>query len=665
MLIRAIDTNVYKNKLQSGVLNFTSLKGSNLHHHTNPYQGRAYNQERTTEDIKNALDVLGKELQIIVHNPSAPSLYSKDTGVGSLYSESSQQLLTPFLKKYGFSGIQVDPEGLRPEHDASPYVTNSFVYNTLMIDLEDLTEPENGALLDKNIFKSIVRLNPSKGSDMCDYEHARDSFDLALANAWKNFKSKSALVDSIVSPVERQAISQLKGDYDEYYAKNIDMLEPYAIYSILSKRYNNDYYKNWPVEMQNLYNPKNESLISSIKAENQDDIDKFVFTDLLAKRARDKGIKAFADAGITTIGDNPVAFSNQEVWAHQDAFLNDYKMGCPPDGDNPKGQAWGFAVLNPEKLFNHDGSFGPAGKLLYDKCRKLAADNQGGIRIDHIVGLIDPYVYKNSPVERTAGRLFSSEHNHDLKHFAIPRGQKYSAEKFGQILSKIVIPACESAGVSKDDIICENLGAMPDHAREAFEKLGLGGMTVTQYHNGMSATPKDTIMIGSHDTQPFVTYIDHLYGPYGQDAFNHALWPAVENSLPRSASHDTKQAKFDKYRFDTNRYKPEENKNAFAQMKFTELFTSPAQRVQIFWTDLFGMDKRYNMPGTTVGNWSLRLSSDFEKQFNPSMLIQAISDALKAQDSTIVKQNQDLINSLDADAQAAQRELGGKINLFG
>lgn len=654
MLIRAIDTGLYKN-------NSAAKTGFTSSYHTHPNNSSLASSYNLTGDINKALDVLGnKKLELIIHNASAPSLEGKDVGIGSLYSESSRKLLIPFLKKYGFSAIQVDPEGMRQRGSASPYTTNSFVYNPLIIDLESLIKPENASLLDRDVYESIVRLNPSRGKDVGDYAHASDSYEVALSNVWNNFKEKAQNINYVTDPVQRAAVNKISQEFGQYYKENIETLEPYAIYSVLSKKYDNDYYANWPYEMQNLYNPKNDALINSIKNQHQDDIDKFVFTDMLAKKAREEGIAAYNAAGIKTIGDNPVGFSHQEVWAHKDAFLRDYKIGCPPD------QAWGFAAFNPDKLFNRDGSLGSFGQLLYDKCKKLAQDNQGGIRLDHIVGLIDPFVYKNAPWEQNAGRIFSSEHNYDLRRYAIARGQANSTERFGAILEKIVIPACEAGGLTKADIVCENLGPMPDHARDVFYKLGLGGMTMTRYDNGMKARPIDTVMYGSHDTEPLVAYTNELYGAHGRDEFNHALWPAVENSLPRNASHSVKQAKFDKYRFDTNGHKPEENKYAFRQFKFTELFTSPAQRVQIFWTDLLGSDKRYNTP-QTVGpqNWTLRLSADFDKNFDPSMLIQSISNALKAQDAKTVRENQSLINSLDANARAARREHGNRFNIVG
>ena len=48
---------------------------------------------------------------------------------------------------------------------------------------------------------------------------------------------------------------------------------------------------------------------------------------------------------------------------------------------------------------------------------------------------------------------------------------------------------------------------------------------------------------------------------------------------------------------------------------FTELFTSPAKRIQIFFSDFWGTGKTYNRPGTINGNWSTRLGSDFEADY--------------------------------------------------
>lgn len=49
-------------------------------------------------------------------------------------------------------------------------------------------------------------------------------------------------------------------------------------------------------------------------------------------------------------------------------------------------------------------------------------ENPGGVRIDHIVGLIDPWVYKSGKkpkIEQGAGRLYSSPEHPELSKYAI------------------------------------------------------------------------------------------------------------------------------------------------------------------------------------------------------------------------------------------------------
>ena len=39
-------------------------------------------------------------------------------------------------------------------------------------------------------------------------------------------------------------------------------------------------------------------------------------------------------------------------------------LGCPPDYFSEDGQAWGFPVINPDTMFNADGTLGKGGELL-------------------------------------------------------------------------------------------------------------------------------------------------------------------------------------------------------------------------------------------------------------------------------------------------------------
>ena len=72
------------------------------------------------------------------------------------------------------------------------------------------------------------------------------------------------------------------------------------------------------------------------------------------------------------------------------------------------GQRWGFAVIDPETIFNEDGSLGEGGKLMQKRYEKMFQSSSGGARIDHIIGLIDPFVYstkENKMTPENSGRL--------------------------------------------------------------------------------------------------------------------------------------------------------------------------------------------------------------------------------------------------------------------
>ena len=78
------------------------------------------------------------------------------------------------------------------------------------------------------------------------------------------------------------------------------------------------------------------------------------------------------------------------------------------------------------------------------------------------------------------------------------------------------------------------------------------------------------------------------------------------------------------------------DKKKFLDASFTELFSSPAKRVQIFFADFWGLGKTYNRPGTTKDNWALRINESFEKDYYKAVqegkapnLAQAIAAALR------------------------------------
>ena len=97
------------------------------------------------------------------------------------------------------------------------------------------------------------------------------------------------------------------------------------------------------------------------------------------------------------------------------------------------------------------------------------------------------------------------------------------------------------------------------------------------------------------------------------------------------------------------------DKKKFLEAGFTELFTSPARRIQIFFTDFWGMGKTYNRPGTSDGNWILRINNNFENDYYKAVaegkapnLAQIVANALRHRG--LEKDNEELLEDLDSSA---------------
>ena len=98
------------------------------------------------------------------------------------------------------------------------------------------------------------------------------------------------------------------------------------------------------------------------------------------------------------------------------------------------------------------------------------------------------------------------------------------------------------------------------------------------------------------------------------------------------------------------------DKKKFIEASFAELFTSPARRIQIFFTDFWGIGKTYNRPGTETGNWELRIPTEFETKYYDAVsdgrapnLAKAILTALRQRG--LDKTNPKLAEKLDKSAE--------------
>lgn len=581
-------------------------------------------KEETTKTIQEGLKVLGKKnLALIIHSNSFPASDGEDTGFGSANSSGGKELID--FSQGIFNVIQLGPAGKTKCCDSSPYTSTIFSNNPLFIDLKQLTTKEWGKILSEKTFNEIVDNNSNKDKAKTAYSYICNAQQNALKEAYANFKISK--------------LKNLEKEFEQYKKDNKFWLEKDALYEALSIEHNNDYWPLWQSEKdKNLFNPKSieqkmefGDRINDIEKKYEGEINFYSFCQFIANKQIEATKDYALSKGIKMIADRQVAFSDRDCWAYQSLFLEGWFLGCPPDYFSNDGQAWGFPVMDPEKLFNANGSLGEGGQLMKALFKKMFKENPGGVRIDHIVGLIDPWVYKagfKPKIEEGAGRLYSSPEHPELGKYAIPskedlnfdvsssnelRVKKLSDKQiklYAQLVEKIVIAAAQEEGLDKDAIVCEDLGTMTNPVAAVMKKYDLQGMKLTQFvvpemenhpYRCKNIKERAWVMVGTHDNQPISMWADSLINTH--EGYLHA-----------------KNLVEDLYNYEENKddiiVKLTTNADFLAQTKLVELFACKAENIQIFFTDYFGLKEIYNIPGTSGDeNWSLRLPNNFKEVF--------------------------------------------------
>jgi 4-alpha-glucanotransferase len=614
------------------------------------------------EPIREALGVLGKKnFAFIMHNPSFPSATGENTGFGSVNSNGGKEFI-----EYAsgiFNSIQLGPAGKTKGCDSSPYTGTIFSNNPLFADLKELTTDKWGKILSEATYNEIVECNPNKETNRTAYGYVYKKYQEAFGEAWDNFKKPSTINH------QPSTHPQLSTEFNAYKNANTEWLDKDALYEALSIEHGNDYWPLWNNETdKSLFNPKSieqkmefAQRINEIEKKYADEINKYKFIQFVVSR-QSAETAAFAQKySVKMIADRQVAFSERDIWAYQSLFLEGWSLGCPPDYFSEDGQAWGFPVLDPEKMYKADGSLDEGGLLMKNLYKKMFRENPGGVRIDHIVGLIDPWVYHagaKPKIEEGAGRLFSSPEHSVLGKYAIAglndldleikpdkekRVKTLSDEQirlYGRLI-QIVIDAATEEGLDKDAIVCEDLGTLTNPVVAVMKAFDLQGMKLTQFveadkpadpYRCCNINDRTWVMAGTHDNEPIKMWADNTVNT--ENGYLHAQNLAADLHFESMSQEEVI-------------HKLNTDAAFLAQTKLVELFASCAQNVQIFFTDYFNIYDTYNCPGTCGDlNWSLRLPDNY-KQLWPVNLAQILRLAILARGTEFACEHAALLEKLN------------------
>lgn len=580
----------------------------------------------TDEVVRDALRALGvKSLVLGIHDPAFPGVPGDDVGRGSPYSRGAERFFA-LAARLGFTGVQLGPQGQTSLVNPSPYDGTIFSRNVLSLPLRALTAAgEWPALLSQRTLDQLAADVPGgAGTTKVPYPYAFAAQHMALGEAWASF-------ESLAGP-------ELRGRLEAFWRRHEPWLERDALYDVLTDVHRGRGFRDWtsdagPHSDQLLWNPTPAQAPAcaarrrTLMREHRRTLDAYGFAQLLlheqhsALRARCRGL------GLGLLGDLQVGLANQDVFSYASLVLHDYVMGAPPSRTTPTGQAWDYAVLDPEQCDLGTPGRDGALRLLLARMDKMF-DEYDAIRIDHPHGFVCPWVYRPGEPDpllavQHGARLFSSpdlpDHPGLARYAIVEPGQlrrerpRYAddwesdlrpeqIDRFA-IFFDAMVASARRHGRDTQSLVCEVLSTLPAPLRAILERHGLGRFRVVQKANPADPTdvyrvenarPEDWVMAGNHDT-PSMWAVAAGWRDSGRlEAWTRMLGAQLgleSGSLAR-------------------------DRGLLVHAVFASLFASAAENVSIFFTDLFGLPRAYNTPGTISDeNWSLRLAPDFEADY--------------------------------------------------
>jgi 4-alpha-glucanotransferase len=587
--------------------------------------------------VKEALEVLGiRNFLLGLHDPAFPSLPEEDIGRGSPYSHGAGQFLR-FVRDLGFDGIQLGPQGITTPVNPSPYDGTLFSRNPLSLAPLRLSS------------RPWEILNPEKLARLASERPTpatlvhRPFTAKAMEYVLKEVRCWYRKMNSREETPPRGA--DLLPSFVEFRRWNADWLERDALYEILRQCYGGRNWKEWGEDDQARIDQHLHAPPAGLEKTAQDrmvrlrtlhgpKIEEYCFIQYLLHEQHREFRERCRLLGLKLFGDCQIGLSGRDAWSAKSFVLPGYLLGAPPSRTNPTGQPWNYPLLDPRHYYLADREPGPALRFFRARIDKLFAEFDG-LRIDHPHGLICPWVYRAGQPDQieavqAGARLFASPEladHPDLARFAIARPDQLNSgtnryaddwvmslepeqiRRYAELFEVIMDSArANCRGVC--EIACEILSTQPYPVRKVMEIHGLGRFRVTQKadlddpndgYRSENARPEDWLMLGNHDT-PSIWQAAEAWirsGISGQQA----AYLAGRLRIPEAERTEwTARTAADAGRL--------------AQAKFADLLIGPATNIMVFFTDLLGIDRPYNQPGTiSEENWALRIAPDFQAQY--------------------------------------------------
>ncbi len=626
----------------------------------------------TKELVEAALKLLGKRrLVLSIHDGSFPGDAEEEIGRGTPYG-SGGRAFVEFVRDLGFNGLQLGPQGQTGRRNPSPYDSTAWSRNVLSIAPGPLArDPQWAGLLpEETLARALRDASPKNtendggvgrdarpggggpvveeaGGAAAEADRERVRYELAFASQRRLLQRVSECFEERRS--SDPAVKALAKKLEEFSREHRGWLEPDALYEALAGHYGTEDWTRWlgrkeSVLDRRLFCPQDggQSAFEQRRRELEGLYARRIgFYELCQFLAHQQHLHFHRNVhrlGLYLYADLPIGLSPRDAWVLQPLFLDGYRLGAPPSRTNPEGQPWNFHVFDPESYDRPGRAAFSVKEYLSLRMNKIFGEYDG-LRIDHPQGLVCPWVYRSDDPDplhavQQGARLFASPDLADhprLAAYAIVRPEQLAGEPGVKryddnwvrslepqqveryaALMEIIMDCARRHGRDIRDVACEVLSTLPYPLARVMDRYDLGRFRVTQKANledpadsyrSENAQPKDWVMLGNHDTPPIWSVVKKWRK--SEEVRDRAAY--LSRRLARSDSSPTPAELQSRLSSDAGR---------LVQAQLADALLSPAEQVLVFFTDLFGLEEAYNVPGT-VGphNWSLRVPHDYRRMY--------------------------------------------------
>lgn len=424
------------------------------------------------------------------------------------------------------------------------------------------------------------------------YEHVRRLKRALLERAFANFESKAA--------------SSRRQEFGVFCSREAAWLEPYVFFrTLMELNGENEAWDRWPAEHRSSEAARQWLRAAPVATRRSfaARAEFFRYLQWIADQQW-RELRSFAEErGMALMGDVPfgISYYSADVFNDRSIFVLDWSGGAPPEPyfkddefTQKWGQNWGIPLYRWDAMRNHDFQWwrqrtSGAGRIFHI------------LRIDHILGFYRIYAFPWRPEENAEFLPLTYDEMRvrtggPEPHF-VPRADSspencQANRKEGEEYLRIILAASGSMRV-----VGEDLGTVPDYVRPNLRSLGIAGFKIPQWE-----VKNGSVVMGQHyERLSVATYATHDHKPIRQ------LWAEAQD--PTSPTHE--QARTDIGRIAQFASLPSQENVDFLRDFYPAilraLFQSDSWIAILMITDLLARRDRFNVPGTSSGNWTKRL----------------------------------------------------------